>query len=71
MEHTAVHLEEYDDTDKLLRKAAYSTTMTYHFPRELRAMLEAAGLEVFHEQGSLHEDCPIGPGSTEMVFFAR
>ncbi|NLC16229.1 MAG: methyltransferase domain-containing protein [Firmicutes bacterium] len=71
LEHTAVHLEEYDDTDKLLRKAAYSTTMTYHFPRELRAMLEAAGLEVFHEQGSLHEDCPIGPGSTEMVFFAR
>ena len=56
-------------TDKLLRKAALDT-MTYHFPRELRAMLEAAGLEVFHEQGSCMR-MPIGPGSTEMVFFAR
>ena len=71
LEYNTVHLEEYDEVDNLLREAAYTSTMTYYFPRELRLILEMSGFELFHEQGSLHQDCPIDAGSTEMVFFAR
>jgi len=71
LEHNVIHLEEYDEEHNLLREASYSITMAYYFPRELRLMLEMAGLEVFHEQGSLDEDIPIGADSTQMVLFAR
>lgn len=70
MEHNDVYLEERDETGSVLRNAAYSDTMAYYFPRELKLMLEMSGLKVFHEQGSLHENVPISADSTEMVFFA-
>ena len=64
LEHNVIRLEEYDEADNLLREASYSCTMTYYFPRELKLILEISGLEVFHEQESLHVDSPIGVDST-------
>jgi len=63
-------LEEYTGS-KLLRREETESTLTYYFPREIRVMLNAASLEVFHEQGSLVEDVPIDSRSREMIFFCR
>ncbi len=71
LEHNSVYLKEYDNKGNMLRKANCSATMAYFFPRELKLILEFSGLEVFHEQGTLLENSPIGPDSTEMVFFCR
>lgn len=71
LEHNLIYLEEYDETGNLLREANSSGTMAYFFPRELKLILEFSGLEVFHEQGSLLANSPIGPDSTEMVYFCR
>lgn len=71
LEQNSIHLEEYDETDNLLREAHHTGTMTYFFPRELRTMLESKGLRIFHEQGSLMESKPIDDDSSEMVFFCQ
>lgn len=71
LEHDSITIEEYDDSGNLLRHATSQGTMAYFFPRELRLLLESSGFAIFHEQGSLLEDSPIGPESTEMVFFCR
>lgn len=67
LEHDSITIEEYDDSGNLLRHATSQGTMAYFFPRELRLLLESSGFAIFHEQGSLLEDSPIGPESTEMV----
>jgi SAM-dependent methyltransferase len=71
LEHDSITIEEYDDTGALLRKASCHGTMAYFFPRELRMFLRLSGFEILHEQGSLLEDTPITPESTEMVFICR
>lgn len=63
-------LEEYTGS-KLLRREETESTLTYYFPREIRVMLSAASLEVFHEQGSSVEEVPIDSRSREMIFFCR
>lgn len=67
-EHIVV--EEYDGKT-LLQRAECRQTMTYYFPRELRILIEGAGLAVFHTQGSLLEDVPVTAESGEMVFFCK
>lgn len=61
--------ERYGDT--LLRRAETTDTLAFYFPREVRLMLDSAGLRVFHEQGSVTEDIPLDEHAGEMVFFAR
>jgi len=63
-------LEERDG-DKLLRRAETEDTLTFYMPRELRMMFGPAGLQIFHEQGSIMKDVPIDAGAREMVFFCR
>ncbi len=70
LETNHIALEEYSEGD-LLRKDEAVVKLTYYFPREIRLMLEAAGFEIVHEQGSLEEDRPIDDQSGEMVFFCR
>lgn len=65
-----VILEEREG-ETLLRRAETTDILTYYFPRELRMMLNLAGLEIFHEQGSTLEDIPIDVNAGEMVFFCR
>lgn len=57
--------------DTLLRRAETTQTLAFYFPREVRLMLDTAGLLVFHEQGSVLEDIPLDENAGEMVFFAR
>ena len=70
LETDHIVLEERDG-DTLLRRAETNQTLAFYFPREVRLMLETAGLEVFHEQGSVIEDIPLDKNAGEMVFFAR
>lgn len=70
LEKDHIILEERDG-DRLLRREETECTLTFFFPREIRGMLECAGFEVFHEQGSIIEDVPIDSNAGEMVFFCR
>jgi SAM-dependent methyltransferase len=70
LETDHIVLEERDG-DAILRRAETTDTLAFYFPREVRLMLAAAGLSVFHEQGSLAEDVPLDERAGEMVFFAR
>jgi SAM-dependent methyltransferase len=70
LETDHIVLEERDG-DTILRRAETTLTLAFYFPREVRLMLEAAGLSIFHEQGAVIEDIPLDGHAGEMVFFAR
>ena len=65
-----IGLVERDDHG-ILRREEATSVQAFYFPRELRVMLRLAGLEPFHEQGSIRKDIPIDAGAGEMVFFCR
>jgi SAM-dependent methyltransferase len=62
---------EERDAHGILRREEVTCAQSFYFPRELRALLSLAGLELFHEQGSIFQDVPIDTNAREMVFFCR
>jgi len=69
LETDHIVLEERDG-DRVLRRAETTDTLAFYFPREVRLMLDTAGLRVFREQGSVIEAVPLDEYAGEMVFFA-
>jgi len=70
IETDSIVIREYDGKTKT-REAKVEEKLTFYFPKELRAMLRSAGLEIFKERGSLRKEIPIDENSDEMVFFCR
>jgi len=71
LEHARMDLEERGDGGEPLRSEKAEETLAYYFPDQMRAMLDAAGFGIAHEQGSLQEDIPISDDGGEMVFLCR
>ncbi len=70
LEHDDIVLEEYRDGN-LTKKVQCKETLSYYFPRELKALLELEGLVVFHEQGSLSKNVPLDQNADQMVLFCK
>lgn len=71
VEHSRLLLREFGEAGDLLRSLAAEETLKYYFPKDMRSLLESAGLKIEHEQGSLFEDTPVSEDGGEMVFLCR
>lgn len=71
VEEDRIILEEYQG-EQLIRRAETEETLTWYFPREIRMLARAAGLQVVKEAARLSVDapaCTLHDASPQMVFF--
>lgn len=73
IETDTIRLEEYDGS-KLLRTAEINETLTYYLPREIRALVSEANLNIYKESGCLWDrgkEIPISGDAGEMIFYLK